>query len=209
MSLNNQKNSTYIVLGIAALFIVIIMFQFMTSGQNSPYSQALLVERTQKDGDFRTSGNSPIPEAERSEFTGLTYFPPNAIYRVSASLEPAAGNDTLVLTTSKGSDRKLLNAGVLNFTLQGKAQKLTAFRYIEGSQNVLFVPFSDMSSGKTTYEGGRYIEIPVEAGKTIYIDFNRAYNPYCVYNPTFVCPLPPLENSLRLEILAGEKYTEK
>jgi hypothetical protein len=39
----------------------------------------------------------------------------------------------------------------------------------------------------------------------IVIDFNRAYNPYCAYNPAYSCPVPPAENSLPLEIRAGEK----
>ena len=37
------------------------------------------------------------------------------------------------------------------------------------------------------------------------IDFNRAFNPYCYYNPTFDCPYPPAENRLKIPVRAGEK----
>jgi uncharacterized protein (DUF1684 family) len=37
------------------------------------------------------------------------------------------------------------------------------------------------------------------------IDFNRAYNPTCAYNPTWECPYPPAENRLKVAIRAGEK----
>lgn len=37
------------------------------------------------------------------------------------------------------------------------------------------------------------------------LDFNASYNPYCAYNENWVCPLTPFENTLSVEILAGEK----
>ena len=37
------------------------------------------------------------------------------------------------------------------------------------------------------------------------IDFNKAYNPYCTYNPSHSCPIPPEENDLSIRIEAGVK----
>jgi uncharacterized protein (DUF1684 family) len=37
------------------------------------------------------------------------------------------------------------------------------------------------------------------------VDFNRAYIPYCYYNPTYECPLPPPQNRLKIPIRAGER----
>jgi uncharacterized protein (DUF1684 family) len=37
------------------------------------------------------------------------------------------------------------------------------------------------------------------------IDFNLAYNPFCVYNDDYSCPIPPKENYLDIAIKAGEK----
>ena len=37
------------------------------------------------------------------------------------------------------------------------------------------------------------------------LDFNRAYHPYCVYNPQYDCPYPPRENRLSMPIRSGER----
>ena len=76
-----------------------------------------------------------------------------------------------------------------------------------GSQSFdrLFVPFTDLTSGSETYPAGRYLDLDRNRTGIYIIDFNRAYNPYCYYNPTYDCPYPPRENRLRVPIRAGEK----
>ncbi|NBW04305.1 MAG: DUF1684 domain-containing protein, partial [Cytophagia bacterium] len=41
--------------------------------------------------------------------------------------------------------------------------------------------------------------------KTILVDFNQAYFPYCAYNPKFTCPVPPKGNDIPTRIPAGER----
>jgi len=69
-----------------------------------------------------------------------------------------------------------------------------------------FVIFADETSGNETYGGGRflYVDKPDSTGK-IFMDFNKAYNPPCVFTKYATCPLPPKQNHLKLEITAGEK----
>ena len=69
----------------------------------------------------------------------------------------------------------------------------------------LFVPFTDLTSGTETYPAGRYLDLDRTPTGIYVIDFNRAYHPYCYYNPTFDCPYPPAENRLRIPIRAGER----
>jgi uncharacterized protein (DUF1684 family) len=71
--------------------------------------------------------------------------------------------------------------------------------------NLLFLPFRDKTNGKTTYGAGRYLDISFPASDSIYLDFNKAYNPYCAYDDRWSCPLVPFENHLEVSILAGEK----
>lgn len=74
-----------------------------------------------------------------------------------------------------------------------------------GDEN-LFLVFGDQTNGEETYQGGRFLVATVEAdGKTATIDFNKAYNPPCVFTPYATCPLPPPENRLTLRVEAGEK----
>ena len=71
--------------------------------------------------------------------------------------------------------------------------------------NRLFVPFMDLTSGSETYPAGRYLDLDRTRTGIYLIDFNRAYNPYCYYNPTYDCPYPPRANRLQVPIRAGEK----
>ena len=73
-------------------------------------------------------------------------------------------------------------------------------------KNYLFLPFKDANSPKVTYGGGRYIELYKEKkSKTITVDFNTAFNPYCVYSHRYSCPVTPKINHLEFAIEAGEK----
>lgn len=52
---------------------------------------------------------------------------------------------------------------------------------------------------------GRYIDTKILPGYYTIIDFNMAYNSNCVFNENAICPIPPEENFLPIEIMAGEK----
>jgi uncharacterized protein (DUF1684 family) len=74
-----------------------------------------------------------------------------------------------------------------------------------GETSRLFVAFSDLTSGSETYAAGRFLDINRNATGIYELDFNRAYHPYCYYNPTYECPYPPRENRLKIPIRAGER----
>ena len=69
----------------------------------------------------------------------------------------------------------------------------------------LFVPFGDLTNGSGTYRGGRYMNLRRTATGLYDLDFNQAFHPYCVYNPAWICPVPPRENRLQVAIPAGER----
>ena len=72
-------------------------------------------------------------------------------------------------------------------------------------QNYIFIPFTDLTNGKETYGGGRYIETTKPDSDVLNLDFNYSFNPYCHYTTGYNCPIPPKENFLDLRIEAGEK----
>lgn len=37
------------------------------------------------------------------------------------------------------------------------------------------------------------------------LDFNLAHHPFCTYNESFACPIPPAENDLDAAVEAGER----
>ena len=171
--------------------------------------------RAEKDR-FMRSSESPVPEDKRRDFPPLSYFPIDAAYRVPASLTVAAGADppgrqaeVLELPTSTGQRRQMRRIGTLRFTLQDKELTLAAFvDATENDMRKLFVPFGDLTSGNQTYPGGRYLDLDRTATGIYDLDFNRAYNPFCVFNARYDCPLPPRENRLPVPVRAGERLPE-
>ena len=68
---------------------------------------------------------------------------------------------------------------------------------------------SDLTSGTETYAAGRYMDLDRNATGIYELDFNRAYHPYCYYNLTYECPIPPPENRLKVPIRAGERIKKR
>lgn len=181
-----------------------------TSGPPAPdddadYAKQIEDARAEKDRVFAADPET-IPEAKRATLLPLKYFPVDPAFRVPASLKLSDDRPVFDMPTSTGTNRKMQRVGVLEFTLQGMPMSLEAF--VEaGTQQItsLFVPFADVTTGTDTYSAGRYLDLkPTTTGYYV-IDFNRAYNPTCAYNPTWECPYPPASNRLKIAVRAGEK----
>ena len=95
---------------------------------------------------------------------------------------------------------------MFHFDLMGDPHRLTAYRMAnsDGGES-LFVPFLDATSGTETYGAGRYLDLEPDDDGTWTLDFNLAYQPSCVYDPRYSCPLTPPENRLGLRVEAGER----
>lgn len=93
------------------------------------------------------------------------------------------------------NERKFRLAVYQNLELKDKKYK-----------HYLFLPFKDANAPEITYGAGRYIELyKKKRSKSIKVDFNTAFNPYCVYSHRFSCPVTPEVNHLDFLIEAGEK----
>lgn len=166
--------------------------------------------RREKDHYLKEAPDSPIPHRLRHDFQGLAYFPVEPKYRVRAKFVRDPNPQRVILATSKGIPREMMRAGVLGFQIDGKDQRLAAFKAVPTAGHhhedaSLFVPFRDATSGKETYGACRYLDIEEMRGDDYVLDFNVAYNPYCAYSDDYVCPFPPRENWLDVGIRAGEK----
>jgi uncharacterized protein (DUF1684 family) len=179
------------------------------------WAEELESHREQKDEFFADHPQSPIPEADRDDFEGLTYYDPDPAFRVAAAVEPVEDEDTIELEMTEGEPRAYERVARLAFDLDGEERELYAYRQViqqdhdEDEGTTLFVPFRDGTTGDTTYGAGRYMEFEVEgdlaAADELPLDFNLAYHPFCVYNEAFACPLAPPENTLETRIEAGER----
>lgn len=142
----------------------------------------------------------------RKAFRGIERYPVRKKWKVAAHLEPYDPPRRLTIPNAMGFDEVVDCRGALVFEIDGEEYRLEPMS--EGGGE-MFIVFGDATSGHETYGGGRmiYIPSPDSDGHTT-IDFNRAYNPPCVFTPYATCPLPHRENILPIRIEAGEKDWE-
>ncbi|MCU0447885.1 MAG: DUF1684 domain-containing protein [Microscillaceae bacterium] len=186
--------------------VMAVIFVYNFWGEQAPapsqYTEQIKQARLDKEHYLRTSEKSPIKN--RSQFKGLIYYPPQEKYKVNAQLEKLAKQEFIEVKTSKDETETYQKFAWAKFVLNGGNHRLLVLKKPRMPQ--LFIAFTDETSGKQTYGGGRYLDFPYKAGvNSLTIDFNLAYNPYCVYNYDYSCPLPPQENHLSVAIEAGEK----
>jgi uncharacterized protein (DUF1684 family) len=192
----------------AALAALLAGTAACSSPRELPYEEQIASWRAEKDR-FMRSSESPVAEAQRATFAELPYFPTNEEYRIPAALRPGKVEDILEMPTSTGQRRHMRRIGALEFTLKGEPLKLTAFADASDTQlRRLFVPFFDRTNGTETYPGGRYLDLDRTATGIYDLDFNRAYHPFCLFNATYDCPVPPRENRLPVPVRAGEKLAQ-
>jgi len=188
--------------------IVLAAFASAAVGCSAPpsYPEEIAAHRAEIDAFMRGASESPIPAARRAAFQALPYYPIDEQYRVPAALRVARSDEIIEMSTSTGKPRRMRRIGTLAFTLKGQPLTLTAFAEADDTAlRRLFVPFGDLTSGMDTYQGGRYLDLDLKGSGVYELDFNRAYHPYCVFNPEYECPVPPRENRLKVPILAGER----
>jgi len=200
----------HILLIIVSLVIgVIIFYTIQDEETEEVYAKQVIIERKSIHDFMLTSNESPFKDEPMDDFEGLHYFSVNPEYKVKARYKPFEENEALVIPTSTGEEERYIKAGLATFTLHDKEHSLLLLKVEKGKDDNLFLAFADDTSGSETYGGGRYINVPKPKGSVVTIDFNLAYNPYCAYNTSFSCPLPPRENLLSVPVAAGEKDFKK
>lgn len=165
-------------------------------------------EREEKDHFFGDHPRSPIPATEREGFDGLRYFSPDPEYRFELELREHDSKEQITTETTTEGEQEYIRWGEFAFELDGEEYTLQAYKSSPDEER-FWVPFKDETNEEETYGGGRYLDLErdehlTEDGAWI-LDFNRAYNPFCVYSEEYECPLIPLENWLETRIEAGEK----
>lgn len=171
------------------------------------HAERVQQSRAAKDEAFRLSDQSPIPAADRLTFAGLEYFPIDPAFSVPANLTEDRSAEPVVieLATSSNTIDRLARVGTISFRLGDRTHALTAFAAAADGLDRLFVPFGDLTNRVETYGGGRYLNLTRTPTGLYDLDFNMAYNPNCVFDARWTCPLPPPENRLPIAIRAGER----
>ena len=161
--------------------------------------------------DYRDKEKSPLKPEDLEKFKGHDFFPVSADYIIEAELELTENEPVFNMPTTTARLAEYRKYGYVVFAFQGETHRLAIYQSPGLMQkpeyaDYLFLPFTDQTTGKQTYSGGRYLEARIpKPGTKILLDFNRAYNPYCAYNPRYSCPKVPIGNHLEMEVRAGVK----
>jgi hypothetical protein len=188
----------------------------------TPVTEMLLADDQEKEATLLTAGSlawTVIRRMDRlgvrlrdydhpavASFAGIESYPADATWRIEARFEPYPEPRTIrVPTVVEGLGWEPTAPGTLEFEARGKPLSLEAYRSDDG----FMIVFADGTTGDTTYPAGRYLkaDLPGPGGTTV-LDFNRAYNPPCVFSEYATCPLATPRNRLPIAVEAGEKHTE-
>ncbi len=153
---------------------------------------------------FRVDGAPSGPRTIDAGRYRLRLSHQNAAFRYLLALE--ADRADLAIGSTREHDRAATRAGWFRFTVGAVACRLAALRLREPgvAPDALELYFSDATSGRETYRM-RYVDLkPQDDGRYV-VDFNRAYNPACVFSPYYNCPIPPADNRLPVAIRVGER----
>ena len=187
------------------IFIFIIPFLFL---QNTS------AQRTYRDSILAYQQNyiNTHEVVRKGDRKFIQFYPVDENYRINASFKRIIDTTGFDMNTSSGMKKKHFIYGLLTFKLHDSLLHLLVYQSAalmkqEKFKAYLFVPFGDATSGFESYGGGRYMEfyIPDIKNNSVILDFNKAYNPNCAYTTGYNCPIPPIENLLKVPVTVGEK----
>ena len=192
------------------LLLVVIIFSF-SCREEKRYQDVNLTEyQRQVNNYFKDASVSPLKPKDLKNFQGLDFFEFDSIYVVKAKIEETKESLPFKMKTTTDIPADVRKYADLFFQITDKEFELSVYENleyegVEGYENYLFLPFLDETNENETYGGGRYLDLFLNGTDSIIIDFNKAYNPKCVYDENFSCPIVPRKNFLNTRIEAGVK----
>ncbi|MEN8224526.1 MAG: DUF1684 domain-containing protein [Bacteroidota bacterium] len=190
--------------------IVLLMMNACTPSTDPVYIGEIQNYRAEMNHEFSDSATSPLTKEGFRHFQELDFFAIDAKYCVEAKFVLNPDPEPFGMETNTARRPIYVKFGEAHFSLDGKDHILEIYqsdkaKEMEEFKEYLFLPFKDLTNGRQSYGGGRFLDLKIPAGETITIDFNKAYNPYCAYNHRYSCPIPPEVNHLDIEIKGGVK----
>ena len=137
-------------------------------------------------------------------FKGVDNYPIDESWLIDGRFTRAPEGTVIEITNVLGQVSDSPVFGSFEFDRDGKTHKLLGIG--ESDSESLWFIFADRTTGHGTYGAGRYLYSDgMPENDRLIVDFNKAYNPPCAFNPYSTCPIPPQTNRMDLQVLAGEK----
>ncbi len=181
------------------------LFLLLNCDNRKRYNNDLTPFQREINDFFKDASVSPLKKRDLKNFRGLDFFTYDSTYLVTAKLTKTPKEKPFMMLTTTDMVVEYIKYGTVSFELLDNQYSLDIYKNLEdpNERDNLFLPFLDDTNGNQSYGGGRYINLSIPQGENLIIDFNSAFNPYCVYDEKYSCPIVPRENYLPLEIKAG------
>lgn len=149
----------------------------------------------------------------QKHFKQLDFFPYDARGRITGRFRRNEQPVAVSYLDSRQQAGTMYEVGVIEAPIEGKQYdlKTVSYRNDWDEIDVLLLLLRDGTSGKTTYGGGRVVEIYIPKGAppaTVTFDLNLAYSFLCAHSEFYNCPLV-LTNRVGVDLPFGEKYPPK
>jgi uncharacterized protein len=169
-----------------------------------------IVRISNYEGDLRKLWLHDPTLPARRKFQSLAYFPydPTGVVKGTFIRKPnPVGVNHL---DSRNHSGLMYWVGDVELTIGGKKQRLRAFNYQQdwAQTGHLLLFLRDRTSGKTSYGGGRVLEVHFPPGaprKQLTLNLNMLYAFLCAHSDFFNCPLN-LTDKVDVALTYGEKY---
>jgi uncharacterized protein len=142
-------------------------------------------------------------DAARAPRPQIPHFPVDAAWRFDARFEPYDPPRRSPVGSVAGTADAEIFSGAVVFAHAGAEHRLDAIA--ERGETDPWIVFGDATNGRETYGGGRFVYVPPPRDGRTVLDFNKAYNPPCVFSAYSTCPLPLPQNRLPFRVEAGEQ----
>ena len=181
------------------------LFLLLNCDNRKRYNNDLTPFQREINDFFKDASVSPLKKRDLKNFRGLDFFTYDSTYLVTAKLTKTPKEKPFMMLTTTDMVVEYIKYGTVSFELLNNQYSLDIYKNLEdpNERDNLFLPFLDDTNGNESYGGGRYINLSIPQVDNLIIDFNSAFNPYCVYDEKYSCPIVPRENYLPLEIKAG------
>lgn len=176
----------------------------LTAGSEAPAVEVgrltmFLIKRGDRYAVRMRDRDSPM----RRAFTTLAWYPVDRASRVTGRFTAYAEPKTIPVPNVLGDTPEMVSPGFVEFTLGGESLRLEPVFETSDARELFYI-FGDRTNGDTTYHAGRFFYSELPENGHVVLDFNKAYNPPCVFTAFATCPLPPPQNTLPVRIEAGE-----
>jgi uncharacterized protein (DUF1684 family) len=190
---------------------MLVIFSIPTFSQNNECQNRNQNFRSARDIAIIQTVNEPFNTADIDTFQGLYYFPIDCNSLFNGKIYKNDPMKVINVQTTKGQTVSVYDYGTVVVNLGGEDYSLKAYKNIDipdfNGQETIFIPFKDKTSGKTTYEHGRYLLIDPK-GTNVVLDFNMAANPWENYNGIHSTLIVPESNVIQGPVQTGERKYE-